>query len=507
MVAGEFETSVALTTPKPSAGSVTSGQSGTSDSNEARFWTQKFDLGERWYKSQQKEFSHPRTVQFSAETNAIINQLLFAPPAFNATTPLSVVSGPKVSLYGTTHSSQLIRTLSQHATTNTGMIKMSADRQVGTGGYPSLCAAYRSDGRLIAVGTQSGDVRINDITTRAPLCTFSTSLPIRAVTWLRNGKNIVSGGDDGVVRLFSLAHATEGSATLELVGHGDSVRDVVVWQPRSNKHDSTQWRDIAFSASYDHTVRVWNLEDGDSEHDRCLGVLVHGEPVEALLLMPNDKDKESTWLISAGGTTLKVWNPMTGQCVSTLKSNHSKTITSLVRMIRPEAQSQNQRRETGPSWRILTGGLDGLIRIHTWSGKTGQLKHVYGVKLPHPVTAIAFNKKYTRLAIGSTTGDVIVKQVGPSTIQRKRDRQPRAGTYSFFTRGANVEANPEDFSVTQSKRRRLRSFDLALKQFRYTDALDQALETRQPQSVSVEYPIMCPHIHTAHFAFVGCCSD
>jgi U3 small nucleolar RNA-associated protein 15 len=135
------------------------------------------------------------------------------------------------------------------------------------------------------------------------------------------------------------------------------------------------------------------------------------------------------------------------------------------------------------AWRILSTGLDGLVRIHTWSGSKGELKYIHGVKLADPITSLAFNETYDRLAIGTTTGHVIVRQVPTSTPKQKRSRDPPAGTYAYFTRGMNVDANADDYVVSHDRKRKLKPYDVALKQFRYGDALDEALDTRQPQAV------------------------
>jgi U3 small nucleolar RNA-associated protein 15 len=87
------------------------------------------------------------------------------------------------------------------------------------------------------------------------------------------------------------------------------------------------------------------------------------------------------------------------------------------------------------------------------------------------------------MAIGTTTGQVLFRQEGLNIQSHKRKRDPKAGTYAFFTRGQNVDAKAEDYCVTESKKRKLAAFDLALRQFRYGDALDEALATRQPPSV------------------------
>ena len=474
----EFKSSVQLQTKVPNVTSVTLGLAGTSDPGEARFWTQKFGLGNS-FSGQKNKYSHPHTLQFKANSNSIVNAVVFGPPAFGATAPLAVVSGPRVSLYGGTSLSPFSRALAKCSTQE----ELAADRQVVTGGNPALCATYRADGRLLAVGTQVGEVRVCDATSRATLCTFQTKggHAVRTVAWMRSGKQLVSGADDGILRLWNLSQVTTSDSIAELTlrGHGDAIRCAVLWEPRTSTSD---WKELAMSGSYDHTIRVWNLEnasEGNQHKDRCLAVLSHGAPVEAILLMQNETNKDAPWLLSAGGTQIKVWNPLSGTCVSTVNTQHSKTITSMVAMTKKEGESH------APSWRILTTGLDGLIRIHTWSASKGELKHIHGIKLAHPVTSMAFNEISSRLAIGTTTGLVLVRQLGPTYTQQKRKRDPPAGTFAYFNRGMNAEPGKDDHVVNEGRKRKLKSFDLALRQFRYGDALDEALETRQPQVVSI----------------------
>jgi len=481
-IMGDYKTSVSLQTQVPSVSSVTLGLEGTSDPSEARYWTQKYSLGTTYQAYTPNRYAHPNSLKFKAYSNAIVNQVVFGPPAYTKVPPLAVVSGPRVSLYTGPAFSRALKRNSNNEE------EVTPDRNVVTGGHPALCASYRSDGRLLAVGTDAGEVRICDATSRATLCTFRTprqqaSLAVRTVSWLRNGKQVLSGGDDGVLRLWNLNSIGQNSndSTLALRGHADAIRCALMWQPRNTASD---WKELAISGSYDHTIRLWNMEQGVENRARCLSVLQHGAPVEALLLQPNADSKNSPpWLLSAGGTTIKVWNPLTGKCVCTCQTQHSKTITSLVAMVRTKDGESADSEEA--SWRILTAGLDGLVRIHTWNNETGQVKHIHGVKLSDPITSMAVNETYERLVIGTSTGYVLVKERSKSIPQSKRKRESRAGTYAYFTRGMNVSADAgNDFVALQNeKKRKLSSFDLALRQFRYGDALDDALNTRQPQAV------------------------
>lgn len=550
--ANVFKTSLQLQTPKPTTSSVTAGLAhaqqqlastssttssttygySESDPNEARYWMNRYGLGTHIYNRPQQQFAHPRKLllQPTVQT-AIIQQLVFGPAATTATSkhaPLAVVAGPRIHLYGTNAVSPFTRHLARHGAghqqdTNLTTTQVPADRHVQTGGHLALAADFRNDGRLLAVGTDNGQVRVCDVTMRATLCTFATAgthLPVRAVAWFRNGQHILSGGDDGVLRVWSLSSSSSSiggsagggrkgssNALLELVGHGDPIRAAILWQqPASAKVSTTwNWNQLAFTGSYDHTIRVWNLQlNGDSNvtaddkgQDRCLAVLLHGAPVEALLTMASTDSQVPVWLISAGGVAVKVWNPLTGECVCTITTQHTKTITALLPLLRTPKETTNSQPQnvaaTIPTWRIVTGSLDGCIRIHTWDSATGRLQHIHGIQVGDPITALAANEKGERLAIGTTAGTVLVRQQGPSKTQHKGKRPPPAGTYAFFTRGMNVTldavtaSSSNDFVLgagpAAAKKRKLRKYDQCLKQFKYGDALDEALGTRNPQVV------------------------
>ena len=486
----EFQPSLALVTPHATARSIASTlPDAVSNASEERYWSEKFGLGSTTGKT--RLFAHPRRVLLHASTAAVIQQVTFG-PSMDKISPLAVVGGPRVQLYGTSTHSTFYRflsnksSLSSSSSRNSTNTTITCDRQIQTGGSLALAASYRSDGRLLAVATEHGQVRIADTSTRAILCTFAVpnKLPMRSLAWLRDGQHILSGGDDGAVRLWSLAqNALPGANTGRVFsGHGDAVRSVAVWEASTRNMGQHPHDALAFTGSYDKTIRVWTMDDLDSsQEDLCLSVLSHGDPVEALLVMPASKDADTPcWLISVGGTKMKVWNPFTGACVQELEARHRKTITSIMAMPR-----RNPETDTVMQMRVFTGGLDGLLRVHSWDNSTGKLRHLHGIPLGVSITALATDRLANRLAIGTVEGKVLVRQRGPSVIPRKRTRDPPAGTYSFFQRGANAAPASGDFVVQDvaGKKRKLRRYDVALKQFRYGDALDEALFTRDPTVV------------------------
>lgn len=478
-----FKSSSSVQSKRHTAASVTLGQKGQSDPNEARHWTQNFGLGSKKYEASKKRFAHPRSVKLPPVRPSMVHQVIFGPSLSSKHPPLAVVCGPRVSLYGTATSSAFNRALARHTPSPFGN-NVDPDRQVQTGGNLALCGAFRNDGRLLAVGTEVGEVRVCDVTMRATLSTFrANTLSVRSIEWFRNGQYILAGGDDGAARIWDLSSTEKEKPLLKLVGHGDVIRCTALWQ--ETRATSTEWTQLAFTGSYDHSIRVWNVKDVDQDVDdsRCLAVLSHGAPVEALCTMKSEDSNVPVWLLSAGGTTIKVWNPLNGKCVFTVTTQHRKTITSLLAVTRSNYEDSSKKFMTS-SWRILTSSLDGLLQFHSWDATTGMLEHLHSTKIGDSVTSVAADNKCDRFAIGTSSGDVIVKMKGPSIDHKKRSRDPKAGTYAFFQRGMNTDAGDGDFSVAnQGKKRKLRSFDVALKQFRYGDALDDALATRRPRDV------------------------
>jgi len=497
---------------------------------EQRWWTTKFRLGPSALMPKKKSTSATSaTFQTPTAGSAIISHVTFAPNAIQGHPyQCAIVSGPRVCLYGGTVSSSLARALArtkpdeeEESTSLFGSQDKSVkpDRTVALGGIPSYHAAYHRDGRLLAVGCDHGLVKICDSQSRATLRSFAThgskaGFPIRSVGWMpeaRKGQKMVwSAGDDAILRVWDLSGDLAGVGDFAkpiacMKGHSDAIRASVALKIGEKGDEKIR----LVTGSYDHTVRVWDCDGlkasamgyDDDDNDRCLSIMDHGAPVESLIVVqPTATSSFKTPIvISAGGTVVQLWNPHLGTCLATIQTKHSKTITSvcIASIVRGDKDEIDGDGKKIIVKRLITAGLDGLIRIHSVDElfdsnlgkdkKTYELPYLHGVKTTLPITALAMSPDSTRLVVGTSTGFVTVRQRAKYVAQgvkRKSAHQPSAGTYSFFMRGASAEADADDHVVMLQKKKKLRKYDAMLQKFRYGDALDEALESRDPRGVS-----------------------
>ncbi|WP_300420534.1 hypothetical protein [Nostoc sp. S13] len=130
---------------------------------------------------------------------------------------------------------------------------------------------------------------------------------VNAVAVTPNGQQVISASFDNTLKVWNLA---TGEEQFTLNGHSNSVNAVAV-TPNGQQ---------VISASFDNTLKVWNLATGEEQFT----LNGHSNSVNAVAVTPNGQQ-----VISASfDNTLKVWNLATGEEQFTL-NGHSNSVNAV----------------------------------------------------------------------------------------------------------------------------------------------------------------------------------
>jgi WD40 repeat protein len=141
----------------------------------------------------------------------------------------------------------------------------------------AVCAVYLDGRPHLAVGGKAGDIHLTDATTgRVARSLRGHTGPVRALNLVTVEQQtyLVSGGDDGVVRIWDLARGL----SRPLAGHTGAVRSIATRNGR---------RPLIISAGNDRTARLWDA--------------VTGQAVRTL--QPHIDDVRAVCFVSADGRT------------------------------------------------------------------------------------------------------------------------------------------------------------------------------------------------------------
>lgn len=348
----------------------------------------------------------------------------------------------------------------------------------------------RADGKALAVGGQQGWVQLFDTSSRAVLRKFTLhTRAARAVRFSPHSHGILcSASDDTTVRLWDVA---AGACATRHDGHTDYARSVA-----GHPFSATTWA----SGSYDGTVKLWDSRVNGGKGG-CGMTLRHGAPVEDVQWLPG-----GAMLVSVGGQDVCVWDALSGGKLLRKMRCHQKTV--MCAHVAPDGgpppveendvfeSFQRGRSATDRvSPRLLTGSLDGHVKVHELDG----FSVTHSAKYPGPVLSVALSPDASVLAVGTANRLLSIRRrsrilvrggeegvgrggdaelMGLKTGTRGKRNGPRrldAGSYQYFTRGQNARAAEGDARVERRRRARLAPHDHALRRFRYGDALDAAL--------------------------------
>lgn len=266
----------------------------------------------------------------------------------------------------------------------------------------------------------------------------------------------MSGSDDFTLSCWDLLTETN---LFTLNGHKDQVRSGII--SPSSEH-------IWASGSHDHTVKMW-----DTRSQECISTLEHSEPVEDVLILPS-----GGLLISVAGIEIKIWDITGGfRCLETISTNQ-KTITSL---------AYDPVRS-----RLFTASLDSSVKVFDISN----YKIVHVIKYPAPILTMGVSPNHSHLVVGMSDGMLSIRhrvvQIEKENYQRSfalPDIQSSIQTLPLMTkkylnRGIDSIAQINDFKIERIKKQKLKPYDKFLKKFQYKRALDSALETKNPITIT-----------------------
>jgi WD40 repeat protein len=237
-----------------------------------------------------------------------------------------------------------------------------------------LSVAFTPDGKILASGSADQTVRLWTVERGSgfedaipaivakELCTLQRhAARIHAVAFAPDGLSLASGGEDGLLNLWSVGCPSESVAFQE---RGAGVHSLAF---------SPSGRMLA-SGHADGTVGLWEVATG-----RRLGILTgHTDPVWAAAFSPNGK------ILATGAEdkTIRLWNAATRRETATLRG-HTNGVSSLA---------------LSPDGRTLASGGDTTVKL--WSLAAGQEVATL-TDQTNAIWCVAFSPDGTLLASGS----------------------------------------------------------------------------------------------------------
>lgn len=308
---------------------------------------------------------------------------------------------------------------------------------------------FRSDGKLLVAGGESGVAQVFEMGTKGVLRKLEGhARPVHAAVFSPLRTQIMTASDDKQVKWWDLA---TGQNVTTFSEHEDYVRCAVAGT------------DLWLSGSYDHTVKLWDMRTKKS-----VLTLDHGSQVEAVQMFAS-----GGVLISAGGTELKVWDVLSGGRLLHSAANHQKTVQTLC--LHEESS------------RLMSGGLDGQLKVYD----TTDYKVTQNMKFPAPILAQQLSPDRKHLVVGMLSGLLAIRRRSEGPVpdkEQKRDREQKlsTGSYRYFMRGraAEVPAGAHLAGSTGAgKKVKLKEWDVYLKKFQYQNALDAVVGAGTPLMV------------------------
>ncbi|CCG83675.1 protein of unknown function [Taphrina deformans PYCC 5710] len=306
-------------------------------------------------------------------------------------------------------------------------------------------AEFRKDGKLLVSGDATGLVQIFDANSRSILRSIDIhKLPTHVSKFSPHDlTTIITASDDKTIRIWDIPTQKPINT---FKGHTDYVRTAEFM---------TSSPSLYLSGSYDGTVRLWDARV--SERGGEVQTLSHEANVERVLPV------SGTTVTSAGGSDVRVWDLSSGsQRPLKILQNHAKGVSCLAK--------------TSSNSRLLSGGLDGHLKIYD----TTEWKVLHSVKYPHPILSTGISQDDKHLVVGMSNGllSIRTRSTAPSsTADPSIAAAPPPRKVQKFLRGATHRPTLTDTVVDETRGPGLRKWDKCIRRYAYADALDAVLKS------------------------------
>jgi U3 small nucleolar RNA-associated protein 15 len=170
-------------------------------------------------------------------------------------------------------------------------------------------------------------------------------------------------------------------------------------------------------------------------------------------------------LVSAGESSIKLWDLHGGGRLIHEFSHHQKLVSALC------FDSQQSR--------LLSASLDRMVKCYDVT----DFQVVHSMKFPEPILCMQLSPDFSKLVVGQSTGQLIIRRrelPQENGLIESSAKKLRGGTYKYFVRGQDELPSQDDFKIEHVRKQQLRPYDAFLKKFQYHDALNAALESRNP---------------------------
>ncbi|KAI4463404.1 utp15 u3 small nucleolar rna-associated protein 15 family member [Holotrichia oblita] len=293
-------------------------------------------------------------------------------------------------------------------------------------------AVFRPDGKLLCAGGDEGALKLFDVSTKSMLRLFKGHThAIHRTQFVYSKPQIASFSDDKSVKIWDIS--TEQNV-LTYSEHSDYVRAGTV---------NENVPDIILSGGYDNIVKMY-----DTRTDKAILTVNHESPIESLLFLPS-----GGVFLSAGGTSIKIWDALAGGKLLGTISQHHKTITCL------RLGSDNKR--------LLSGSLDRHVKIYDIS----TFKVVHTLDYPNAILSLGISNDDQTVVTGLVDGLVC--------ISRRKDKAPKDDEESNKPTKVYMKTqySNADMVVPDTKLEKQSKHDMYLRKFQYSKALESALIT------------------------------